>query len=152
MYMALLMDAAASAPRTSGYFNYRATNRRLASDFAGLRLISLENEVATFTNQLEYLLDMAELRIRDAAMRGWGKQGGEESLEHHLETVTNEYLVEMAALMGRFFEGDRAMKYLKVFFIFIIEYTSRINNDNNKISLPLDVRVSPASRSSFSPL
>ena len=74
----------------------------LKNDFEILKLISQDNDVTTFNNQLEYLLDMAELRVRDATL-GAGvsvpvRTSGFKA-ESHTEWVSHILSTELLALV-----------------------------------------------------
>ncbi len=74
----------------------------LNHDFAQCRKIVLENDVVTANNRIEYLLDVAEKRIRDAALSGWAFQG--KGFEHYIQMFANDYFVEITGLLAAFFE------------------------------------------------
>lgn len=77
-------------------------------DFKISRNIKQETEVATANNRIEFYLDTAEKRIRDAVLCGWKYRGGR--LERCLEIFANGYFVEIVGLLGMFFEdtgGDQ---------------------------------------------
>lgn len=82
----------------------------MEADFATAQSISLDNEVRTANNRIEYLLDMAEKRIRDAALCGWKYRG--QVLEQALEIFANGYFIEIVGILGVFFEdiGQSAAK------------------------------------------
>ena len=47
----------------------------LRSDVDKASLIEQDSDVATANNRIEYFLDTAEKRIRDAALCGWNYKG-----------------------------------------------------------------------------
>lgn len=81
-------------------------------DLNNTELFAKEDEVSTCCNQLDYLFDRAEMRLRDMTLTGWYNQqslGG--SLERSLEIIVGGYLVAMTAKLGKFFHG-RSMQQL----------------------------------------
>eukprot|EP00981_Chlorochromonas_danica_P004714 scaffold948_cov198-Ochromonas_danica.AAC.1 len=99
LYMATML-----AVGLKGEHNYSAEEVRaiMESDFKRARNISLDNEVATAINRIDYLLDMAEKRLRDAALCGWKFQGP--ALQRALEILANGYFIEVVSILGVFFE------------------------------------------------
>ena len=84
-------------------FNVSVVHQTLEEDFAKSRRIVLDSEVATANNRIEYLLDMAEKRIRDAALCGWKFRHS--GFEQCIEIFSNDYFVEIVGLLAAFFEG-----------------------------------------------
>lgn len=128
LYIALVMDICMIPFSGSSieYFSGERIKSILVQDFLGLKDIqtayskaakpgSSINEVKLFENQLLYLEENADFRIRDAVLKGWLYQGGQ--LEHYLATIVNEHLVEMAALVGQYFEGIQVIKTLQVWYL-----------------------------------
>jgi hypothetical protein len=74
-------------------------------DFRRAKNIALDDDVTTANNRIEYLLDQAELRIRDAALCGWNyrKDG---KLEKALQIFANGYFIEIVSILGKFFERE----------------------------------------------
>jgi hypothetical protein len=74
--------------------------------------IHLENDILTAQNRLEFLLDVAEKRIRDAALCGWKYRG--RGFELFVEVCTNDYFIEIVGLLAAFFEeqGQSTVKVL----------------------------------------
>jgi hypothetical protein len=72
-------------------------------DFKVSRNIRHDTEVATANNRIEFYLDTAEKRIRDAVLCGWSYRGGQ--LERCLEIFANGYFIEIVGLLGTFFEN-----------------------------------------------
>jgi hypothetical protein len=81
-------------------------------DIETMRHIELETDIATMNNKIEFLLDMAEMHLREISLCGWSYQGGK--LERFVELIVNDYLVDVAALLGAFFEGRKVIKNVKV--------------------------------------
>jgi hypothetical protein len=73
--------------------------------------IKQETEVATANNRIEFFLDTAEKRIRDAVLCGWSHRGGQ--LERCVEMFANGYYIEIVGLLGAFFE-DTGINQVKV--------------------------------------
>lgn len=86
----------------------------MQSDFDRCRLIELDNDVSTANNRIEYLIDAAEKRIRDTALTGWTHREG--GLKECLECFVNGYFIEIAGLLGMFFEHSR-LSSVKVIFL-----------------------------------
>jgi hypothetical protein len=76
-------------------------------DFEMSETIQLDTEIATASNRIEFYLDTAEKRIRDAVLCGWGYRHGQ--LERCLELLANGYFIEIVGLLGTFFEGQNGM-------------------------------------------
>ena len=77
----------------------------LREDFQNCRKIELESEVSTANNRIEYLLDMAEHRLRDTALCGWKYKGG--VLERCLDIFVNEYFIEILNHLAELFENKK---------------------------------------------
>jgi hypothetical protein len=88
----------------------------IRDDFDAARRIVHDTEVATVNNRIEFLLDMAELHLRDAALCGWTHQI-EGKLKNFIERITNEYLIEMVSLLGIFFDDNKVIRQVKVIII-----------------------------------
>jgi hypothetical protein len=90
-----------------GIHNYEESEIRriMFQDFHRAKIITLDNDVATANNRIEYLLDMAEMRIRDAALCGWRYR--ETKLEKCLEIIANGYFIEIVSILGKFFERSK---------------------------------------------
>ena len=83
----------------------------MEKDFKLSEKIKHETEVATANNRIEFYLDTAEKRIRDAVLCGWSYRGGQ--LERCLEIFANGYFIEIVGLLGTFFE-DTGIDQVKV--------------------------------------
>lgn len=94
-------------------FSEKSVQAILAEDFKKCSTITLDNDVATANNRIEFLLDTAERRIRDAALCGWDYRGG--LLEHCLELFVNGYFIEIVKQLGAFFETEGLRLNLKVY-------------------------------------
>lgn len=81
----------------------------MEEDFRRCQSIELDNPVRTAKNRLEYLLDMAEKRIRDVALCGWQQQ---EDLQVVAQLLVNGFLGEIVHVLGAFFE-DRTLSEIK---------------------------------------
>lgn len=80
-------------------------------DMSAVFQINQENEIDTANNRIEFLLDAAEARLRDAALTGWNQQ---KEMKKFMEKIVNNYLIEMAALLGKFFESTKVLQSAKV--------------------------------------
>lgn len=112
LYMAALFGVG-----LSGSHNFEEASIRaiMQKDFNRSLLIKHESDVQTANNRIEYFLDTAEKRIRDAVLCGWNYRGGQ--LEKCLEKFANGYFVEIVGLMGSFFEGGGSVTEVKVIYI-----------------------------------
>lgn len=81
------------------------------ADVKRAQSIVLGNDVATAVNRVEFLLDVAEKRIRDAAICGWRYR--DSGLQQCVETFVNGYFAEIVGLLGSFFE-DKQQASIKV--------------------------------------
>lgn len=90
-------------------FTEDAVRDIMTKDFRFINNITLQNEVLTANNRIEYLLDMAEKRIRDVALCGWKTPG---ELRRCAELFANGYLSEIMNVLGAFFE-DKALNEIK---------------------------------------
>jgi hypothetical protein len=107
LYMAALFGVG-----LKGDHSYKEEEIRdiIERDFKVSQNIERETPVATANNRIEYFLDTAEKRIRDAVLCGWEYRGGK--LERCIELFANGYFIEIVGLMGSFFEtsGVTAVK------------------------------------------
>jgi hypothetical protein len=71
-------------------------------DFKESQKIQMATEIATANNRIEFYLDTAETRIRDAVLCGWNYKNGQ--LERCLEIFANGYFIEIVGLLGTFFD------------------------------------------------
>jgi hypothetical protein len=83
-------------------FDIKNVDAIMWHDFSQCRKIELENSVLTANNRIEYLLDVAEKRIRDAAIAGWDFKG--QGFEQYIEMLTNDYLTEITGILAAYFE------------------------------------------------
>lgn len=84
----------------------------VAHDVCSMQKLVLSDEISTANTRIEFLLDMAENRLRDATLRGWDYRGG--PMEKVIEHIVNSYLVDMTALLGKFFRSQKDIKIVKV--------------------------------------
>lgn len=61
---------------------------------------------------VSYLLDVAEMRIRDMCLCGWSHQGG--VLERCLHITINQYYIQIVELLGQFFDSKEGLESVKV--------------------------------------
>ena len=99
-------------------------------------------------NTVSFLLDMAELRVRDYALCGWSHQGN--LLESCLKTIINGYYINIVEALGYFFDSKDALESLKgnesklMLIEFVIENDNRFNLIVQNSLLPYNLCVSPA--------
>jgi hypothetical protein len=109
LYMAAMFGVS-----LSGLHSYQPEEVRkiMDVDFRRARRVEQSSDVATASNRIDYLLDMAEKRIRDAALCGWQHRG--EQLERCLEIFANGYFVEIVSILGYYFEdiGQSSVKVI----------------------------------------
>jgi hypothetical protein len=79
----------------------------LDDDLRAAAQIEQVDEVSTASNRIEFLLDTAETRLRDAALCGWSARGGR-GLETAVEVLVNGYYAEMITLLGKCFDPKNA--------------------------------------------
>ena len=66
--------------------------------------------VASAIHRMEFLLDRAEARMRDAVLCAWSKKVSPGQLEKALEVYINGYYIELVGLLARFFrDGFESM-------------------------------------------
>jgi hypothetical protein len=103
-------------------FDIKNMRVMLWHDFSQCRKIELENSVLTANNRIEYLLDVAEKRIRDAAIAGWNIK--ERGFEQYVEIFANNYFVEITGILAAYFEesgqaevkvSNKSFRLLKIF-------------------------------------
>jgi Integral peroxisomal membrane peroxin len=90
-----------------------ATVRQIMeSDFARMQteaMFQKDDEIDQANIRMEFLIDQAESRLRDATLFGWNYRGGK--LQHCLDVFVNGYFIELVALLGKYFDGSqRAIK------------------------------------------
>lgn len=120
---------------------YQASNLQalLVGDFQSAQEISMDSEVTTASNRIEFLLDIAEKRIREAALCGWQYRG--KGLEDALSTLANGYFMEIIGVLGVFFEdiGQNAAKGLSS----KIELINTFMNHNDRLDVILSSALRP---------
>lgn len=87
-------------------------------DFKVAQNIKHKTEVATANNRIEFYLDTAEKRIRDAVLCGWNYRT-DRKLERCLELFANGYFIEIVGLLGTFFE-DTGATTVQVFSLIVL--------------------------------
>ena len=105
MYMAALFGVG-----LKGNHNFEETEIRdiMERDFKLSQNINQKTEILTANNRIEFYLDTAEKRIRDAVLCGWNyRKTGQ--LERCLEIFANGYFIEIVGLLGTFFEDKGAV-------------------------------------------
>jgi hypothetical protein len=95
------------------YFRDEDALAIMRRDFEAAKRIEIaEDVVATVNNRIEFLMDMSELHLRDAALCGWHYRNG--ALERFCVIIVNSYLIEMVSHFGRFFEEQTEINNVKV--------------------------------------
>ena len=89
-------------------FEEETIDAMMRKDFALAQRIGVEGstdygEDKEAFDRINFLLDVAETRIRDSILCGWSKIGG--PLEHCIGTMVNGYYIEIIALLSKFFEN-----------------------------------------------
>jgi hypothetical protein len=79
-------------------YNLETMKKIVAQDCERCKKIELNEEVATANNKIEFLLDKAEQRLRDAALCGWKNRGGE--FEECVQWMVNSYFIEIVGILG----------------------------------------------------
>ncbi len=89
-------------------------------DFLLAQHIQHDTDVATANNRIEFYLDTAETRIRDAILCGWNYRDSGK-LQRTLEIFANGYCIEIVGRLGSFFEdnGKTAVKVKQLFYLFL---------------------------------
>lgn len=118
LYTAALLGAGLIGPS----FDESVVIKMLKSDVASAENIFAnkdgENAVDAAKNSVSFLLDTAEMRIRDTCLCGWSHQGG--VLENCLSIIINMYYIHIIEFLGLFFDTDLGLESMKVgFFISI---------------------------------
>lgn len=90
-------------------FDEQSVRSVVDQDLRRVYRIAMDDAVATANNRIEFLLDVAEKRIRDVALCGWNQPA---QLQRCAELYANCYLTEIINVLGAFFE-DRALMSIK---------------------------------------
>jgi hypothetical protein len=93
-------------------FDWAQVAERLVSeDLALAREVKGETIVQKISEQVNLLLGRAHMHIAEAALRGWDQEG---PFECFVQTVLNEFLIELTALISTIFEGSQVIRTVKV--------------------------------------
>ena len=86
LYLSILLSA-----NLKGRHGYDSDSVKalLEIDFKKAKCISVEDPVAQANDHVEFLLDSAELRLREAALCGWNFRG--EILENAIQILVSGY-------------------------------------------------------------
>lgn len=100
-------------------FSEEVVKHIMLKDFKRAMNISQDTDVSTANNRIEFFLDIAEKRIRDAVLCGWKYRGTlneKGRLESTIEIFANGYFIEIVGLLGSFFEeqGQQDMKVIMI--------------------------------------
>lgn len=90
-------------------FDDESVRAIVTRDLQRVHNILMDDAVATANNRIEFLLDVAEKRIRDVALCGWKQPS---KLQRCAELFANCYLTEIIRVLGAFFE-DRSLMEIK---------------------------------------
>lgn len=111
--------------------------------------IQHENDVDTASNRIQFLLDTAEMRIRNTALCGWAQREGE-VFSSVIQSFLNSYFISMISLLGKFFEskgsGMKSMKGLtsKIKLInFFLKNDNSLSHVANRALGPYSMTTSP---------
>jgi hypothetical protein len=120
-------------------FSEDAANDTVDKDIQSIHRIEQGDEVSTVNNQIEYLLDIAESRLRDAALCGWNYL--DSSLLPICEIYVNRYLQEMVSLLSKFFIAANleALRGLQSKITLISTFTSH----NDRLAEILQMALTP---------
>lgn len=88
-------------------FEETAIRQIVEVDLLRVKRITMEDAVSTANNRIEFLLDVAEKRIRDVALCGWKQPA---MLQRCAEIFANCYLTEIINVLGAFFEDHQLIK------------------------------------------
>jgi hypothetical protein len=144
LYIALLLAASLFGPS----YEEDDIKRVIAADKN--EAITLFESVAddqAAKQTVSFLLDMAELRVRDYALCGWSHQGN--LLESCLKTIINGYYINIVETLGYFFDSKDALESLKgnesklKLIEFIIENDNHFNLLVENSLLPYNLKISP---------
>lgn len=86
-------------------FNEVSTRNLIEKDIQRASRIQLNSPIRTANCRIEYLIDIAEKRIRDASLCGWKYLGN--GLEKCLELFANQYYLEIVSILGVFFNQSK---------------------------------------------
>lgn len=89
-----------------GYHHYteREITKIMEKDFDTAKMFEQDDAISTASNKIEFLLDSAEVRLRDTVVCGWNFQK-DGALEKCLTMIVNGYFFEMVRLMAQFFDS-----------------------------------------------
>lgn len=114
VYVATLLESSLRGPEYDESsmkqminFDYKAAERLY-------RFVGQEehNEMDAARQMVNFLLETAEMRIRDTALCGWRHRGP--LLERCLGILINGYFTQIIGVLGRFFESKEGLMTLKV--------------------------------------
>jgi hypothetical protein len=88
-------------------FDEESVRAIVDKDLQRVQNIVMEDAVSTANNRIEFLLDVAEKRIRDVALCGWKQPT---MLHRCAELFANCYLTEIINVLGAFFEDQQLME------------------------------------------
>lgn len=144
LYIALLLGASLIGPS----YEEDDIKRVIAADKTeAITLFESVTDDQVAKQTVSFLLDMAELRVRDYALCGWSHQGN--LLEKCLQMIINGYYINIVESLGYFFDSKDALESLKgnesklKLIEFVIENDNHFNLLVQKSLLPYNLNISP---------
>lgn len=144
LYIALLLAASLVGPS----YEEEDVKRVIAKDKQEAnKLFESVSDDKAARQTVSFLLDMAELRVRDYALCGWSHQGN--LLESCLQMIINGYYLNIVEALGYFFDSKDALESLKgnesklTLIEFIIENDNHFNLLLENSLLPFNLKISP---------
>lgn len=144
LYISLLLTASLVGPS----YEEADVKRVISSDKdEANKLFEFVSDDQVARQTVSFLLDMAELRVRDYALCGWSHQGV--LLENSLRMIINGYYINIVEALGYFFDSKDALESLKgnesklTLIEFIIENDNHFNLLVENSLLPYNLKISP---------
>ena len=144
LYIATLLSASLLGPS----YDEADIKRVIEADRReALQLFESATDDQIAKNTVSFLLDMAEIRVRDYALCGWSHQGN--LLESCLTTIINGYYINIVEALGYFFDSKDALESLKgnesklKLIEFVIENDNRFNIIVENALLPYHLHIAP---------
>ena len=144
LYIALLLAASLFGPS----YEDEDIIRVIAADkMEAITLFESATDDQAAKQTVSFLLDMAEMRVRDYALCGWSHQGN--LLESCLRSIINGYYINIVEALGYFFDSKDALESLKgnesklKLIEFVIENDNHFNLLVENSLLPYNLKISP---------
>ena len=111
LYIATLLLA-----RLRGKHGYdpATIQRVLETDFRKAKFITNEDEVSQANDRIEFLLDTAEMRVREAALCSWDYVHWPK-LNQCIAMIVNGFFIDMVGTLGGFFDSSVFVEEMKGF-------------------------------------